>query len=80
METLKVSDNVCYEFDREATWEKDGKTYEFISLKKITNYKENKKYQNLTIKPEHWAEFSEWFKGIIDGIEGKEPGDDSTPF
>ncbi len=74
METLKVTDNLSYEFDSEAKFEKDGKTYTFISLKKITAYKESKKYQNLTIRTQDWPAFREWMEGIIngEGVDNKE--------
>ena len=63
--------NIEYQFDPEAVFEKDGKEYKFISFKKITTFKgkgdskENKKYQNLTVKNDHWAEFSEWLREIL---------------
>ena len=58
-------DTIEYEFDEDAFWEKDGKRFEFISLKKITTFKENKKYQNITIKHEHLEKFKEFLKDII---------------
>ena len=76
MKKLEI-DNVCYEFAPDATFEKDGKTYEYISFKKVTTYKakdgkENKKYQNLTVKPGHWAEFSTWLMDVMSGEPGEE--------
>ncbi len=79
MKTLKVTDNVSFEFDRNAKWEKDGKTFTFISLKKITEYKENKKYQNLTIRTQDWELFREWMEGILNG-EGGEVEKENVPF
>jgi hypothetical protein len=58
-------DTIEYEFIEDDSFEKDGKTYTFASLKKVTTYKGNKKYQNVTIKHEHLDKFKEFLKDII---------------
>lgn len=71
---------VVYEFDNAAKWEKDGKTFEFISFKKITAYKENKKYQNLTVSKTDWEDFARWMDECLSGnVPAREPGAD-VPF
>jgi len=54
-------EGVVFEFDDKAEYE--GTT--FISFKKITTFKEQKKYQNLTIKQKHWPAFKNFLKEII---------------
>lgn len=66
---LKINDSLEYEFDLHAIFEKDGNEYEFISFKKITTFKNNTKYQNLTVKPEHWEKFRLFLQEIIEGEE-----------
>ena len=63
-------DNVVFEYDPDAEYE--GK--KFISFKKITSFKNNKKYQNLTVKPEHWGRFRDWMVKVLEGE------DESVPF
>lgn len=70
LKNLKLG-TIEYEFDENAKFEKDGRTYSFISLRKITTFKENKKYQNLTIKHEHWDQFREWL--LKDVLEEEVP-------
>lgn len=76
--TLRVDKGVEYEFSDEESYE----GHQFISFKKVSSYKENKKYQNLTIKPEHWEQFVAWLSMEI--LESKaEPGatpKDDVPF
>ena len=62
---LKISDNLIYEFNSKDVFVKDENTYEFVSLKKITTFKNNKKYQNITIKHEHFEEFRKWILDIL---------------
>lgn len=65
MKSLEIG-NISYEFDLNATWEKDGKTYSFISLKKITSFKDgHNKYQNLTIRTSDWPAFRQWLLDVL---------------
>ena len=85
-ERLEIDNRIAYEFSDEEEYQ--GK--KFVSFKKITIFKDQKKYQNLTIKPEHWAAFEEWilekcFTGEIlyrppRGTNINPIGDDSVPF
>lgn len=71
--TLELNDGkLVYEYENPSTWEKDGKTYEFISFKKVTTFKDAKKYQNLTVKMEDWIKFSSFLREILDNEETKD--------
>ena len=64
---------IVYEFSDEEEYE--GK--KFVSLKKVTTFKEGaKKYQNLTCKPAHWEKVSEWLLAVL----RSEPGSKDVPF
>jgi len=65
-------DTIEYEWDEDATFKKDGREYSFVSLKKITTFKENKKYQNLTIKHEHLEKFKGFLMDILGGKQNKQ--------
>jgi len=76
-------DTIEYEWDDEVEWTNDqGQTFSFASMKKVTIYKGNKKYQNLTVKPEHIDKFKGFLKDIISGKQSKQsPKDEEdTPF
>ena len=77
---LKLSNGLIYEFDDQAVFEKDGKKYTFISLKKISAFKEIKKYQNLTVKPADWPKVRDWLNELI-GEPMLDPAqEESVPF
>jgi hypothetical protein len=68
--------NITYQFNPEDSFTgKNGVLYEFISIKKITDWNGRKKFQTITIKHEHWKEFRAWllneinfqYKGLDDG-------------
>ncbi len=61
-----------YEFDDEAEFE--GK--KFISFKRITEYKGQKKYQNFTSKVSDWPAVMNW---LLECLDMKEPGQEA-PF
>ena len=65
---LDINDNCYYEYNSDDSWEKDGKTHEFISIKKITTFKNNKRYQTLTVKHTDWEEFKKWILNIIEPV------------
>ena len=80
-------DQIEYEWNEEAEWTNDqGQTFSFASLKKTTTYKGNKKYQNLTVKPEHIGKFKTFLKDIIsgkayqDGGSTQEKDEDDIPY
>lgn len=77
-------DTIEYEWDEEAEWtNNEGKTFSFASLKKTTTYKGNKKFQNLTVKPEHIDKFKEFLRDIVSGKQNKQPPKDEgqdVPF
>lgn len=58
-------DNIEYQYNENDKYEKDGTEYSFVSLKKITEYKGNKKYQNLTIKLDHLDKFKNFLRDIL---------------
>jgi hypothetical protein len=83
-EPLKLDKGITYEFEPDSVFEKDGNTYHFMSFKKIQRFKdkggkEQSKYQNLTVKPEHADRLIEWLQECIDEFkdEGGQ-GEDST--
>ena len=83
MKRLTIGDGqIVYEYDEDATFEKDGKTYSFVSFKKITTFKgkqgESKKYQNLTVARRDLEIFKAFLRDILED-RGREPGEDS-PF
>ncbi len=60
-------DTIEYELNEKDSWtNEEGQMFEFISLKKIATYKGKKKYQNLTIKHEHFEKFKEWMREIVE--------------
>jgi len=68
MGTLKI-DDIEYDYDENAEFEKDGKTYNFVSLKKTTTMKGGgKKYQNLTVRQKDLAKFKAWLKKELSGV------------
>ncbi len=68
--TLELNEGkVIYEYENPSKWEKDVKTFEFISFKKVTIFKDQKKYQNLTVKMEDWKDFCRWMNECMDGVE-----------
>ncbi len=69
-----------YEYENPSIFERDGKTYEFISFKKITAFKEQKKYQNLTIRKEDQFAVFGWLRDCIDGEIRTGPEESETPF
>jgi len=73
-------DTIEYEYreDDEYTPE-GGMTHRFASIKKITTYKGNKKYQSLTIKHEHLGKFIDFLKDIVGG-EAQGEGEQDVPF
>ena len=74
-------DTIEYEWNEEAEWTNDqGQTFSFASLKKTTTYKGYKKYQNLTVKPEHIDKFKAFLKDIISGKQTQDKEDDYSPF
>ena len=60
MKELKFG-NITYQFDPNATF----KDHTFISFKRITQFKENQKFQNLTVKNENWPAFRQWLLDIL---------------
>ncbi len=62
---------ITYEFDDEAEFE--GKT--FIYFKKISTFKDQKKYQSLTCRTEDREAVFEWLEECINGA-----GDKEEPF
>ncbi len=76
-------DQIEYEWNEKAEWTNEqGQTFSFASLKKTSTFKNNKKYQNLTVKPEHIEKFKEFLKDIIGAKQSKQPpiDDDDIPF
>ena len=73
--------NIEYEWNEETKWTNDqGQTFSFASLKKTITYKGNKKYQNLTVKPEHIDKFKGFLKDIISGGSTQEKDEDDIPY
>jgi len=76
-------DQIEYEWNEEDEWTNDqGQTFSFASLKKTTTYKGNKKYQNLTVKPEHIEMFMGFLRDILSGKQSKQSSKDEedVPF
>ncbi len=61
---LKVNDQVSYILDTDDSYTtSDGKTYKYVSLKKITKQKSGKpKWQILTISHDNEKAISEWLQ------------------
>ena len=77
--TLKVDDRTVYEFSDQ----EEFKGHIFLSIKKVTTYNNNKKYQVLTIKPEHWEKFQSWIVMEVAGRPSEQPSGDQgadVPF
>ena len=84
-EPLKLDKGISFEFEKEAVFEKDGKRYTFTSFKKISEYKdkagkEQRKYQNLTVKPEHLMEFIPWLEECLEELKSDASAGDDVPF
>lgn len=81
MKNVLELQGIVYEFDSEAVYETGGKSFKYISFKKVTKEKDgSRKYQNLTVKIAHQAKFSQWLQECVDVLRGDvKPGDD-VPF
>jgi len=82
---LELDGGIIYEFDPNATYETGGKTYNFISFKKVSTYKdkaqkEQKKYQNLTVKIAHKLEFIPWLEECLEELKSDASAGDDVPF
>ncbi len=62
-------ENIIYEWNEEDEY----KEHKFASLKKITIYKGNKKYQSVTVKHEHLNRFKDFLKDIVGEEKEDEP-------
>ncbi len=84
-EPLEFEGGIKYEFNPKAVFETGGKSFEFISFKKITTYKEKAgkeqdKYQNLTVKPAHKEEFIPWLEECVEELKNPVNRGDDVPF
>ena len=68
-------ENITYEWNEKDTFEKDGKAYQFASLKKVSTFKNNKKYQTVTVRPGDLHRFIDFLKDIVGGSK-----DEEVPF
>jgi hypothetical protein len=76
-------DTIEYEWTEDDKWtNNEGMTFSFASMKKTTTYKGNKKYQNLTVKPEHIEKFKRFLGDIVNNRDSLPPReeDKDTPF
>lgn len=59
-----------YEFDPDAVYESNGKSYGYISFKKIQiDRNGGKKFQNLTVSKDNWLEFVGFLQEVLQWAE-----------
>lgn len=87
-EPIKLElEGVTYIFNPDDSFTtKEGKTFHYASLKKVTSYQnkggdKKEKFQVLTIKPDHLAEFANFILDCLGGQSDEGGRDDSdVPF
>jgi hypothetical protein len=72
--TLELEGGTTYDFDPAADYQ--GK--KFISLHKVSKFKDQVKHQQVTCKLADWPRVKEWLQGCL--ITNGEGGEDVPPF
>jgi len=86
IDSTERSPKRIYEFDPDAVFETNGKSYPFISFKKIQiDRNGGKKFQNLTVSPENWDEFVGFLGEVLQYAEDSagdvaDPAPEDIPF
>ena len=75
MKDTLVIKNMTYEFNDQDEY----KGAKFVSIKKVTDFEGNLKYQNVTIKLQDWISVRTWLMHCLEE-SGKAEGGEPAPF